>query len=224
MDTAYGRRCIRRIGNCEYAFSCEDLALIRRISFPGYGVLVRICRIPKMELHFILSSRPAFTTHNLAHKGNMEDHTKQIPWEFLVLILLVSYKQKGRYGVSVPALHKKPRRIKDLYAEMDDPDITMEEYIRLEKEKARRRGQTFNWETPTYGKVRYREDIDYLKDFKIDFPAIVYEDALTPEPEVSLKPTVSPLNDNKFDFRISFDESDDEDYVVMYDKIRFLIK
>ncbi|GJS30158.1 putative reverse transcriptase domain-containing protein [Tanacetum coccineum] len=41
MDTAYGRRWIRRIGNCEYAFSCEDLALIRRISFPGYGVLFR---------------------------------------------------------------------------------------------------------------------------------------------------------------------------------------
>ncbi|GKE21295.1 hypothetical protein Tco_1432807 [Tanacetum coccineum] len=42
MDTAYGRRWILRIGNCEYAFSCEDLALIRRISFPGYGVLVRL--------------------------------------------------------------------------------------------------------------------------------------------------------------------------------------
>ncbi|GJY92961.1 DNA-directed DNA polymerase [Tanacetum coccineum] len=39
MDTAYGRRWIRRIGKCEYAFSCEDLALIRLISFPGYGVL-----------------------------------------------------------------------------------------------------------------------------------------------------------------------------------------
>nr|GEU51799.1 zinc knuckle CX2CX4HX4C [Tanacetum cinerariifolium] len=34
-------RWIWRIGNCEYAFSCEDLALIRRISFPRYGVLVR---------------------------------------------------------------------------------------------------------------------------------------------------------------------------------------
>ncbi|GJX55714.1 hypothetical protein Tco_0285611 [Tanacetum coccineum] len=29
MDTAYGRRWICRIGNCEYAFSCEELALIR---------------------------------------------------------------------------------------------------------------------------------------------------------------------------------------------------
>nr|GEY91985.1 RNA-directed DNA polymerase, eukaryota, reverse transcriptase zinc-binding domain protein [Tanacetum cinerariifolium] len=35
MDTAYGGRWIRRIGNFEYAFSCEDLALIRHISFPG---------------------------------------------------------------------------------------------------------------------------------------------------------------------------------------------
>ncbi|GJS60796.1 hypothetical protein Tco_0655580 [Tanacetum coccineum] len=41
MDMAYGRRWIRNIRNYEYAFSCEDLALIRRISFPGYGVLVR---------------------------------------------------------------------------------------------------------------------------------------------------------------------------------------
>ncbi|GJS99174.1 hypothetical protein Tco_0820344 [Tanacetum coccineum] len=44
MDTAYGRRWIHRIGNCEYAFTCEDLALIRRISFPGYGVLIIVVR------------------------------------------------------------------------------------------------------------------------------------------------------------------------------------
>ncbi|GJX98581.1 hypothetical protein Tco_0355600 [Tanacetum coccineum] len=36
---AYGRRWIRCIGNCKYAFSCEDLALIRRIPFLGYDVL-----------------------------------------------------------------------------------------------------------------------------------------------------------------------------------------
>ncbi|GJS87651.1 hypothetical protein Tco_0770287 [Tanacetum coccineum] len=33
LDTAYGRRVIRRIGNWLYAFSCEELALMRRISF-----------------------------------------------------------------------------------------------------------------------------------------------------------------------------------------------
>ncbi|GJX83286.1 hypothetical protein Tco_0332767 [Tanacetum coccineum] len=30
---------------------------------------------------------------------------------------------------------------------MDDPNITMEEYIRLEEEKAQKRGKVFNWET-----------------------------------------------------------------------------
>nr|GEW85083.1 hypothetical protein [Tanacetum cinerariifolium] len=33
---------------------------------------------------------------------------------------------------------------------MDDPNNTMEEYIRLEEEKARRRGKMYNWETATY--------------------------------------------------------------------------
>ncbi|GKC09602.1 hypothetical protein Tco_1001212 [Tanacetum coccineum] len=32
---------------------------------------------------------------------------------------------------------------------------------------------------------------------------------------------VSHLNDNEIDFRISFDESDDEDYTVIYDKNSF---
>ncbi|GJR85407.1 hypothetical protein Tco_0209418 [Tanacetum coccineum] len=36
---------------------------------------------------------------------------------------------------------------------MDDPNITIEEYIRLEKEKARKCGKVFNWETAKYGKI-----------------------------------------------------------------------
>ncbi|GKE32058.1 retrovirus-related pol polyprotein from transposon TNT 1-94, partial [Tanacetum coccineum] len=39
------------------------------------------------------------------------------------------------------------------YVIMDNPNITMEEYIRLEEEKARRRGKVYNWETVTYGKI-----------------------------------------------------------------------
>ncbi|GKC48178.1 hypothetical protein Tco_1065900, partial [Tanacetum coccineum] len=62
---------------------------------------------------------------------------------------------------------------------MDDPNITIEEYIRLEEEKAHRL-------------------------------AIVFNDTLTSEATLSYEPTVSSLN-NKIDFRISFDESDDED-------------
>nr|GEV88555.1 hypothetical protein [Tanacetum cinerariifolium] len=45
-----------------------------------------------------------------------------------------------RYSVSVPTLHRIPPRIQAQYVvNMDDPNITMEEYIRLEEEKARRR-------------------------------------------------------------------------------------
>nr|GEY85476.1 hypothetical protein [Tanacetum cinerariifolium]GEY85968.1 hypothetical protein [Tanacetum cinerariifolium] len=66
-------------------------------------------------------------------------------------------------------------------AQMDDPNITMEEYIRLEEEKARRRGKVYNWETATYA--------------------------------LSCDPMISSLNDED-DFRISFDEFDDEEYSI----------
>ncbi|GKD47894.1 retrovirus-related pol polyprotein from transposon TNT 1-94, partial [Tanacetum coccineum] len=42
---------------------------------------------------------------------------------------------------------------------MNDPNITMAEYIRLEEEKARRRGMVYNWQTATYGKIWDNEDV-----------------------------------------------------------------
>ncbi|GJY64051.1 hypothetical protein Tco_0465511 [Tanacetum coccineum] len=95
---------------------------------------------------------------------------------------------------------------------MDDPNITMEEYIRLEEEKARMHGKVYNWETATYGKIWYDEDVHDLKYIETEFPAIVFNDTLTSEVALSCEPMVSPLNDNQIDFRISFDDSDDEDY------------
>nr|GEW60744.1 hypothetical protein [Tanacetum cinerariifolium] len=68
---------------------------------------------------------------------------------------------------------------------MNEPNLTMAEYIQLEEEKACRRGQEYNWETATYGKIWYDEDVHYLGSFEKEFPAIVYNDALTSEPEVS---------------------------------------
>nr|GEX82921.1 hypothetical protein [Tanacetum cinerariifolium] len=76
---------------------------------------------------------------------------------------------------------------------MEDPNITMEEYIRLEEEKARRN-------------------------------TIVFDDAFTSDVTASYEPMVSLLNDNKIDFRISFDEFDDEDYTVIYDENLFSYK
>ncbi|GKC51727.1 hypothetical protein Tco_1074472 [Tanacetum coccineum] len=63
---------------------------------------------------------------------------------------------------------------------MDDPNITMKEYIRLEEEKARR-------------------------------CAITLIDEISSEKTLSCEPTVNSLN-NEVDFRISFDDSDDEDH------------
>ncbi|GKD89173.1 hypothetical protein Tco_1364680 [Tanacetum coccineum] len=84
---------------------------------------------------------------------------------------------------------------------MDDPNITIEEYIRLEEEKARKRGKVYNWETATY----------------------VFNDTLTSEAALSYEPTVSSLN-NEIDFRISFDESNEEDCTVIFDKNSFSYK
>ncbi|GJY99996.1 hypothetical protein Tco_0517426 [Tanacetum coccineum] len=81
---------------------------------------------------------------------------------------------------------------------MEDPNITMEDYIKIEEEKARRRGKVYNRETTTYGRIWYDDDCE---------------------------PTVSSLNNSKIDFRISFDESDDEDYtptVSYFDYLDFL--
>ncbi|GJR25859.1 hypothetical protein Tco_1102091 [Tanacetum coccineum] len=72
---------------------------------------------------------------------------------------------------------------------MDNPNITIEEYIRIEEEKAHRSVET-------------------------EFPAIVFNDTLTSEATLSCEPTVSSLND-EIDFRISFDEFDDEDCTPM---------
>ncbi|GJU25143.1 hypothetical protein Tco_1163764 [Tanacetum coccineum] len=36
---------------------------------------------------------------------------------------------------------------------MDDPNITMEEYIRLEEEKTQKHRKVFNWENAKYGKI-----------------------------------------------------------------------
>ncbi|GJZ88824.1 hypothetical protein Tco_0660606 [Tanacetum coccineum] len=100
----------------------------------------------------------------------------------------------GRDGVSVPALTKdhKGMKLNTPYPEksicriediantfrMDDPNITMEEYIRLEEEKARKRRKVFNWETAKYGKIWYDEDIHDLRSVETEFSAITFNDEI----------------------------------------------
>ncbi|GJT46367.1 hypothetical protein Tco_0955082 [Tanacetum coccineum] len=107
---------------------------------------------------------------------------------------------------------------------MDDPNITMEDYIRLGEEKVLSRGTVYNWESAKYGKIWYDKDVHDLRSVETEFPAIVFNDELTSEVTPSCGPSVSPLNDNEIDFRISFDESDNEDYTVVYDENSFSYK
>ncbi|GJV19850.1 hypothetical protein Tco_1368870 [Tanacetum coccineum] len=105
-----------------------------------------------------------------------------------------------------------------------NPNIIMEEYIRLKEEKAQIHRKVFNWETAKYGKIWYDEDIHDLISIETEFPSIVLNDALTSEVTLSCEPTVSPLNDNKIDFRISSYESEDKDYtptVSFFDDLDF---
>ncbi|GKB08476.1 hypothetical protein Tco_0836788, partial [Tanacetum coccineum] len=94
---------------------------------------------------------------------------------------------------------------------MDNPNINMEEYIRLEKEKPCRHGKVYNCETATYGKICDNKDVHDLGSVETEFPSIVFNDTLTSEATLLSEPTVSSLNNNEINFRISFDESDDED-------------
>nr|GEV12579.1 hypothetical protein [Tanacetum cinerariifolium] len=79
------------------------------------------------------------------------------------------------------------------------------------------------WETATYGKIWNNEDVHDIGSIETEFPAIVFNDALTSEAPLSYEPTVSSLKD-EIDFRISFDESDNEDYMVIFDKNSFSYK
>ncbi|GJV23301.1 hypothetical protein Tco_1375996, partial [Tanacetum coccineum] len=84
----------------------------------------------------------------------------------------------------------------------------------LEEEKAYRRGKVYNLETATYGKIWDNEDLHDLGSVETEFPAIVFNDTLTSKAALSCEPTVSSLNNDEIDFRISYDESDDEDCTI----------
>ncbi|GJV68147.1 hypothetical protein Tco_1483656 [Tanacetum coccineum] len=107
---------------------------------------------------------------------------------------------------------------------MDDPNITIKEYIRLEEEKARRCGKVYNWETATHGKIWDNEDVHDLGSIETEFPSIVFNDTLTSEAALSSELTVSSLNNDEIDFRILFAESDDEDCMIILDKNSFSYK
>ncbi|GJX21365.1 hypothetical protein Tco_0224042 [Tanacetum coccineum] len=81
-----------------------------------------------------------------------------------------------------------------------------------------------NWvEMAKYGKIWYDDDIHDLRSVETKFPAIAFNDGVSSEKTLSREPTVSSLND-EIDFRVSFDDSGDEDYTIFFDKNSFSYK
>ncbi|GJS86704.1 hypothetical protein Tco_0769340 [Tanacetum coccineum] len=107
---------------------------------------------------------------------------------------------------------------------MDDPNITIDEYIRLKKEKARRHAIVFN-DTLTseallcepMPTVSYFDDLDHFKDFEKEFTATVYNDAQTSKLDFLIEPTLSPQHIDEFNLKdeTSLSECDDEEQNIL---------
>ncbi|GJU94197.1 hypothetical protein Tco_1318953, partial [Tanacetum coccineum] len=72
--------------------------------------------------------------------------------------------------------------------------------------------------------VRVDDGLYELGFVEDEFPAIVIDDTVKPQDALPCKFQVSTPGNNEIDFRISFDESDDEDYTIIYDINSFSYK
>ncbi|GJU20327.1 hypothetical protein Tco_1153669 [Tanacetum coccineum] len=68
-----------------------------------------------------------------------------------------------------------------------------------------------------YGKICYDKDILYLRFFEIEFPAIIYNDALASKSNFSSDPPVSPQHINEINLKneTSLFKNNDEEYNVI---------
>ncbi|GKC58710.1 hypothetical protein Tco_1086308 [Tanacetum coccineum] len=89
---------------------------------------------------------------------------------------------------------------------MDNPNVTMEEYIRIEEEKARRRAYS-----------QCFDDLYFLKDFENEFPAIVYNDAQRSKSNLLTEPILNPQYIDEFNLKdeTSLSEYDEDEQNVI---------
>ncbi|GJS89068.1 hypothetical protein Tco_0771704 [Tanacetum coccineum] len=71
---------------------------------------------------------------------------------------------------------------------------------------------------PPEPEVSYSNDLEFFKDFENEFPAIVYNDALTSKLDFLTEPTVSPQHIDGFDLKdkTSLSECDEEEQNVIH--------
>ncbi|GKB70702.1 hypothetical protein Tco_0932114, partial [Tanacetum coccineum] len=66
--------------------------------------------------------------------------------------------------------------------------------------------------------VSYFKDLDFFNDFENEFPAIIYNDALTSKSDLLTEPTISPRHIDEFDLKdeTSLSECDEKKQNVLY--------
>ncbi|GJR39381.1 hypothetical protein Tco_1215065 [Tanacetum coccineum] len=71
---------------------------------------------------------------------------------------------------------------------------------------------------PPEPEVSYSNDLEFFKDFENEFPAIVYNDALTSKLDFLTEPSVSPQHIDEFDLKdkTSLSECDEEEKNVIH--------
>ncbi|GJT64909.1 hypothetical protein Tco_1016389 [Tanacetum coccineum] len=67
----------------------------------------------------------------------------------------------------------------------------------------------------------FNQNLDNFPQTSQSFPHLVFDNTLT---AILSEPTVCPSNENEVDFKISLDESDNEDYTVIFDENLFSYK
>nr|GEV35355.1 hypothetical protein [Tanacetum cinerariifolium] len=125
---------------------------------------------PKVTLRRYLWGSSQSTSLSISRSGNKDNTTKII----LLVVSLIGTVVAG--GFACRCTYKRNICGKKQSAE-----------------KARRRGEVFNWQNSTYVKMEC-EDLDSFVNYEVVFLAIVYDDASTSSHNVSSEPSIDESN------------------------------
>ncbi|GJT89782.1 hypothetical protein Tco_1078627 [Tanacetum coccineum] len=87
---------------------------------------------------------------------------------------------------------------------MDDANITMVEYIRIEEEKAQRRCLVFNWQTVKFGRTEHHYEEERFSNFEEEFLAIVFGEINSDSFDSEQREVISEYDDDEEDFETKF--------------------
>ncbi|GJT86252.1 RNA-directed DNA polymerase, eukaryota, reverse transcriptase zinc-binding domain protein [Tanacetum coccineum] len=204
IDTPDKVSDFRPIACCNVLYKCISKILTNRIK-EGLSKIVNLNQSAFIHGRYIQDN--IMITQELLNGYNRKQGAKRvamkidiqkaydtISWDFLKSFLILA----GFHDTMVNWIMTCISSASFLYVlmvRMDDPNMTMEEYIKFEEEKAHRRGQVFNWKTTTYGKIRVDDDLYDLRSIEAEFPTIIIDDTITPQDALLCKSQVNFENE-----------------------------